>query len=502
MKKLEISNLKFIIIYSIYSFFVLNIPLFIKFFKTLSPESIGDYIFSLGLLISCLSLSVVFFSLFFQKYITKFAAICFLIISSVVSFFTLFYNIPINSDMVENAFSTDMNEMRDLISFQLIVYLLFFGILPSIIIAFFIKIKYSFAKNLFLIVVCLLLSIVIIFLLYFKIAAFFRVNRGINDYFTPLNYIGPVYEILEKKLFVKAPEEEHEVTDARIKNLSKNLNIVLIIGETARKKNFSLYGYKRETNPLLQRQKDLKVLDPTISCSTSTRFSIPCIFNPNSFTESFLTTLQRLGVWVKWYENNYGGCYGACNKLNHVFKINHSDCSGSCPDGLIFEEFYKDIENGSGKRLFVLHQNGSHGPLYYKRYPVEFIKFTPECQTSSVNKCSKEELINAYDNTILYTDYLIYHAIENLKKSKAPSVLIYISDHGESLGENGIFLHGFPYKIAPREQKEIPFLIWSTEDLVIKNLPEYTHKQILHTIFKLLEVSTSVYVEEENIIQK
>jgi lipid A ethanolaminephosphotransferase len=144
-----------------------------------------------------------------------------------------------------------------------------------------------------------------------------------------------------------------------------------------------------------------------------------------------------------------------------------------------------------------LHLNGSHGPLYYKRYPKEFAKFQPECKTASVNECSVESLINAYDNSILYTDYLLANAIEKLEKSGVPSVLIYISDHGESLGENGIFLHGFPYALAPKEQKEI---IWSSFPLKVKP-QEYNQKNVMQSVLFLLRAETKTSNKNANILE-
>lgn len=502
MKKFELSNIKFTIFYSLYSVTILNIPAFKRFFETLAANSLGDYLFGIGVYIIIFLFNIIFFGILFQKYITKLIAVFFLVTSSIVTYFILAYNVPIDSSMVENAFATDVNEVRDLISIKMIFFVGFFGILPAIGIIFFLKIKHSILKNISLIVSAIFISLFLMFLLYFKIAGFFRVNRGMNNYLTPINYLGPIIKKQSRALLQKDSKKDVEMPDIEVKNSSENLNIVLIVGETARSKNFSLYGYERETNPNLAKQNNLKILKNAISCSTSTRFSLPCIFNITPEYESFLTSLQRVGIYIKWYENNYGGCYDACSKLENKFFTDHGKCDGSCPDGLIFEEFYKDIQSPKGgRRLFILHQNGSHGPLYYKRYPKEFAKFTPECKTSSVNQCSKEELVNAYDNTIFYTDFLINETIEKLKSLKTPSVLIYVSDHGESLGENGIFLHGFPYAIAPKEQKEIPFLLWSSNEVKVKDLKEYNHKQVIHTIFNLLDVNTSLYNEELNIIE-
>ena len=117
---------------------------------------------------------------------------------------------------------------------------------------------------------------------------------------------------------------------------------------------------------------------------------------------------------------------------------------------------------------------GNHGPAYFKRYPKEFEKFKPACQTAELSECSDEEIGNAYDNAILYTDYFLSQVVQLLKQNeqKFEASMLYISDHGESLGENNLYLHGMPYMLAPSEQTDVPVIVWAgkTSDIDIASL--------------------------------
>ncbi len=160
----------------------------------------------------------------------------------------------------------------------------------------------------------------------------------------------------------------------------------------------------------------------------------------------------------------------------------------------------------NGDAVIVLHQKGSHGPAYYLRYPNSFEKFKPVCTTSELQQCSQEEIVNAYDNTILYTDYVLAKVIDFLQNNsnKFDTGMLYVSDHGESLGENNLYLHGSPYAIAPKNQTHIPMLVWLSEGFRQRSQIDwqclqqhkndvYSHYHIFHSVLGLLEVETQVY---------
>ncbi|VFS62712.1 Phosphoethanolamine transferase eptA [Kluyvera cryocrescens] len=257
----------------------------------------------------------------------------------------------------------------------------------------------------------------------------------------------------------------------------KNLTI-LVLGETSRAADFSLGGYDRQTNPLLA--KDNVVYFPkTASCGTATAVSVPCMFSNmprDAYNESLahhqeglLDIIQRAGIQVLWNDND-GGCKGACDRVPHqdmtALNLPGQCINGECYDEVLFHDLEKTIDTMQGDGVIVLHTIGSHGPTYYNRYPPAFRRYTPTCDTSEIQSCSQEQLKNSYDNTILYVDYIVDKAIKLLqsKQDKFTTSLVYLSDHGESLGENGVYLHGLPYSIAPETQKHVPMLLWLSND--------------------------------------
>jgi lipid A ethanolaminephosphotransferase len=175
------------------------------------------------------------------------------------------------------------------------------------------------------------------------------------------------------------------------------------------------------------------------------------------------------------------------------------------------EEKIDALEKGG---VIVLHQKGSHGPAYFQRIPAEFRKFSPVCHTSQLQECSRSEIINAYDNSILYTDYVLSRLIDFLRQHEEDydASLIYVSDHGESLGEKGIYLHGMPYMIAPDEQKHVPLLFWMSDGfasrfgvdrdcLLATAGDEFSHDNLFHSLLGLLDIHTGVYAPGQDMFR-
>jgi len=306
---------------------------------------------------------------------------------------------------------------------------------------------------------------------------------------------------------------------------SKHLTI-LVVGETSRGENFSLSGYSRKTNPRLE--KDNVVYFPhTTSCGTATAISVPCMFSgmPRKnydeqlahHREGLLDIVQRAGIQVLWNEND-GGCKGACDRVPHqdMTKLNLKDycIEGECHDEILFHDIQKYIDTLHGDGLIVLHTIGSHGPTYYHRYPPQFRKFVPTCDTNAIQTCSQEQLINTYDNTLLYVDYIVDKAIKLLasQPDNVTTSLLYLSDHGESLGENGVYLHGLPYAIAPDAQKHVPLLIWLSPQYQKQHAVNYTCLQkraqneafsqdnLFPTMLGILGVQTQEYHRADDIL--
>jgi len=307
--------------------------------------------------------------------------------------------------------------------------------------------------------------------------------------------------------------------------------LVLIVGETARAMNFSLNGYERETNPELAKRPVIN-FPQTEACGTSTEVSLPCMFSSLGragyskararASESLVQLLARVGMRVVWLDNQ-SGCKRVCTGVEYRRfsdeRIVSPLCEGSrCLDGLLVEELGKLIQVAEGApprdTVVVLHQLGNHGPAYAKRYPREFARFQPECTKVELRDCSRDEIVNAYDNAILYTDHLIASVIDMLAAQEAryDVGMIYVSDHGESLGEKGLYLHGMPYAIAPREQLAVPMIWWlggsgvrgwqGLDEACLRRRASQpaSHDHLFHSMLGLLRVETTRYVADRDLV--
>jgi lipid A ethanolaminephosphotransferase len=257
--------------------------------------------------------------------------------------------------------------------------------------------------------------------------------------------------------------------------------LVLVLGETARAANQGLNGYARDTTPRMRAAGGYYFRD-TESCGTATAISVPCIFSGLSReefslargrqNETLIDVVKRSGARVIWLDND-SGCKDVCNAAEYHDLTGSTDprfCpeAGECHDAILLDGLEERILAGSEDTLVVLHLKGSHGPAYFRRYPPEFERFAPVCRTSDLSACAPEELVNAYDNSILYTDHIVGESVELLKRvaSRYAAALLYVSDHGESLGEAGLYLHGMPWAVAPREQKTVPMFAWVSPEFL------------------------------------
>jgi lipid A ethanolaminephosphotransferase len=301
----------------------------------------------------------------------------------------------------------------------------------------------------------------------------------------------------------------------------KPLVVLLVVGETARAANWGLSGYARQTTPELAR---LPVVNfpAVVSCGTNTEVSVPCMFAPvgrRDYDEarirgqqSLLHVAARAGVEVRWRDNQ-SGCKGTCEGLPFEQVSSLPDgppCAGErCLDEKLVQDLGARLGSAKGTQLWVLHMLGNHGPSYFRRYPERFAKFLPDCRSDELRDCSVEQIVNAYDNALLYTDHLLATTIAQLKarSDEVDSALIYVSDHGESLGEHGLFLHGAPYAIAPDVQTRVPMIAWASPGLeqaaglapgclepALRRAAggRVGHDHLFHTVLGLLDVRTSL----------
>lgn len=517
---ISISRSKLIVIFAIFMMTFNNVAMYRNVIEVYTLQ--GKNIPFLVTLIVVFSCAIIFLmSLVCYKYTMKPVMISLLLVSSSASYFMMTYNVVIDDVMIANMMQTDDAEVADLMNIKFFLYIFFLGVLPSFLL---LKIKIKempFRRELFsnfkLASVSILIaaSLIIMFSSYY--ASFFREHKILRFYANPTYYLYSTAKYMGS--FYKSSNVELNKIglDATIKELNERRKlIVLVVGETARSDRFSLNGYTRETNPELKKE-NISTYNNVWSCGTSTSVSVPCMFSmydrsdysssKSDSTENVLDILNRVGVNVAWLDNNTGSKGVASRVLFESYRDESVNpvCDIECRDIGMLSRFSSYIKSHpKGDIFIVLHQMGNHGPAYYKRYPDRFETFQPVCKTNQLEECSREEIDNAYDNAILYTDYFLSKVISELKQysSEFNSSMVYISDHGESLGENGLYLHGLPYMFAPDVQKKVPLITWFSENQILntsmpeqlKNISEeYTHDNIFHTILGLLKVNTNVY---------
>jgi lipid A ethanolaminephosphotransferase len=458
----------------------------------------------------------------------------FLIVAALGMHFMMSYGVVIDDTMMLNVFQTDPRETRDLLNLRLFITLLLVAGLPTLWL-WFAPIKRAIWRKqmlqnaLILIAGCALL-IAAIALSFQGFSSLMRNHKHVRYLLNPLNSLYAIGQIATKPLR-NGPQPLQAIgQDAKLgasyASAGKPPLLMIVVGETARSANFSFSGYARETTPQM---KALSQTEPFVywkdawSCGTNTAASLPCMFShlgkeafedSKARYESLLDVLQRAGLAVIWIDNQ-SGCKGVCDRVENVntlaAKIPEHCSSGECHDLVMLHDLDARIaalpaSSRAKGVVVVLHQMGSHGPAYFKRVPDAFKKFQPECLTNNLSECTREQITNSYDNTLLYTDQLLSSSVKWLKTKAdtASSAMIYVSDHGESLGEKGIYLHGLPYAIAPNEQKQIPWLNWFSPEFVAaqkldiaclqKNASQrITHDNLFHSVLGLLDVKTALH---------
>ncbi len=489
------------------------------------------YICSIGILLTCLVIFL--FTLLSSKYTTKALLITVAFISAFTAYFMDTYHVIIDDGMIRNTLQTNIEESADLFSIKLIAYIFLLAILPSYFI-YKIKIEYKpFKQEVLAKVKTLFLSLVVILIILFSFSkfytSFFREHKPLRYHINPIYWIYSIGNYVNKTLNSNVTNIQVMGNDAKIAtdgdgNLEKKELIIMVVGEAARADRFSLNGYEKETNPLLKKE-EITNFSNMYSCGTSTAESVPCMFSifgkadydykKGISTENILDVLKHTNdIQILWRDNNSDSKGVALRVDFEDFRTSKTNtiCDEECRDEGMLVGLDKYIEKNKNKDiLIVLHQMGNHGPAYYKRYPKEFEKFTPVCKSNQLEDCTKEEVSNAYDNAILYTDYFLSKVINFLKpySNSYETSMLYMSDHGESLGENGLYLHGLPYFMAPDEQKHIGSLMWfggeikddiDTEKLNTYKNETFSQDNLFHTLLGLFEVDTKVYKKEMDIL--
>ncbi|MDD1609767.1 MAG: phosphoethanolamine--lipid A transferase [Methylococcaceae bacterium] len=504
-------------------------------FKVVDTSGLGSSHFKVAVFIALIALFSLLLSFFASKYVFKPIVILILILAAIISFFMDSYGVIVDVSMIQNIVETDSKEATELLSAHLVRHVVLVGLLPALCL-YRIDIQYSsFFKELGTrCVLIILISTVlggIVFTYYKDFALIDRNNRALRYFINP-NY--PIYALGK---YIKRSLNPEVITITAIGKDAQQINtwktrgkksiVVVVVGETARAQNFSLNGYAQNTNPLLSQEAIINFPD-THSCGTATAESVPCMFSDFGRSdysdskakhyENVLDVLTHAGINVLWRDNN-SGCKGVCDRVTteSMEKLTVPEiCNDKgCFDEILLQGLQEQIDKFSNDGVIVLHQKGSHGPAYYQRYPETFKKFMPECASNQVQDCPQQQIINAYDNSILYTDYFLTYLIHILQKNtdRYNTALLYMSDHGESLGEKGIYLHGLPYKFAPDEQIHIPFILWlspefatsfniDTDCLAQHSGEEYSHDNLFHSLLGMLDVQTGEYDAELDIFNR
>ena len=480
----------------------------IPFFRLVLDKIEGGFngvLITAGLAVLMLALNHFFYYL--VLYTGRFVGRCILAFTFVADAISLYfinsYEVLITDSMMGNVFNTQFSEASGFFSLAAVLYVLFLGVIPCIFI-FAAKTDFgSFKRFMANIGLALGLAAGIAFVNIQNWPWIDRNSTELGSLLMPWSYTVNTVRFYNGEK--KRNQKEILLPDAQISNDSKDV-CILIIGESARRDHFSLYGYEKPTNPLLA-EDDVTALIAN-SAATYTTAGVKAILDhqpTGKLYEILPNYMYRTGVDVIWRTSNWGEPPVHIEKYHTVrdLKKMYPDADDRY-DGILLTGLREEIMSSEkDKILVILHTNTSHGPTYNKKYPAEFERFTPVCTTVEMSKANPQELMNAYDNSVLYTDYLIHSAIEILKEiPDRRACMLYVSDHGESLGEGNLYMHGVPMSIAPKEQVEIPFIVWTSEDAAeVKELDEVGQYHVFHSVMDFLGVESPVFDEDKNIFR-
>ncbi len=455
-----------------------------------------------------------------------------LLCTAFASFYMDRYAIYLDRAMMRNILATNVNEARDMMTWGLAAHVVLFGAVPAGLLWWPVirtrRLARAFGVRLLWLAGALAVALASLFPVSADFASMMRNRKEVRYLMTPVNVVsalaGNAFARQKQPAGAKTPIGQDARLGAAWAHRARPMLFVVVVGETARAHNFSLNGYDRLTNPELA-QRDMVNFSNTSSCGTSTEVSLPCMFSLFGRRhydedkirghESLLHVAARAGFQVIWRDNQ-SGCKGVCDGLTTqdmaTMKKDAVCAEGECLDEILLHGMDQIARDASGNLLVVMHQMGSHGPAYFKRYPAISKTFSPACETAELRLCSAEEIVNAYDNSIVYTDHFLSQVVDFLSRvqDRYDTGMLYVSDHGESLGENGLYLHGVPYAIAPEVQTHVPMLVWlspafqknvgvDTACLRASAAQARSHDNLFHSILGALDIQTSVYEKDEDL---
>ncbi|MGN5189432.1 phosphoethanolamine transferase [Aeromonas veronii] len=505
---------------------VLNWPIFLHFYTVLSALTHVKAGFAISIpLVLIAALNAVFIPFTFRFVLKPFFTVL-ILTGSIVSYAMLKYGVIFDAGMIQNIVETNSGEAGAYLNGSVALWFLLTGLLP-VLVLWSLRIRYparwyqGLAWRAGALAISLLFIGGVASLYYQDYASVGRNNKSLAKEIVPANYVHGLYKYGRDVRFATPIPYQHLGTDARVvARGSKPTLMFLVVGETARSQNYSLNGYGKATNSFTAKEQGVVSFRDVHSCGTATAVSVPCMFSNltrrgyddqlASSRDGLLDVLQHAGVSVLWKEND-GGCKGVCRNVPTIEILPKSYpalCQGeSCYDEVLLEGLDQQIAGMKGNKLVAFHLMGSHGPTYFRRYPASERAFMPDCPRSDIENCSNEELVNTYDNTIRYTDKVVGLLIDKLKslESQYDVGLVYLSDHGESLGAMGLYLHGTPYKFAPDDQTRVPLLTWFSPQLQADrqldmgclaaeaSSQRFSHDNLFHSMLGIMDVQTRVY---------
>lgn len=506
--KKPISLFAFSAIVSVATMLLYNIPFF-NYVIGHTNQSTGVRWFLIASLVAVMLL-VNFLMTYFVMYLMRMVGRILLAIMAIINatslYFILTYNIIIDEVTIGNVFNTRYSEASGFFSWSLWAFIIAFGVLPALF-CLIQPVVIGKAKQMGR--YCGISLGIVLALLLANINQTLWISQHdteLGGYLQPWSYL--VNSIRVTSIRMAKQAEEIKLPDGKITDNEKAV-VVLVIGESARKANFQLYGYKRANNPLLSKQQGLKVFQAQ-SCATFTTAGVKAILEPKNsgdLYEPLPNYAFRTGADVVWRTINWGEPPIHIDEYesNIVLSKKYPNVDKRY-DELLFTGLRERIESSKkNKVLIVIHTSTSHGPNYASKYPKKFEVYKPVAHNVEEGEKNVAKLVNAYDNTILYTDYLLSNMIDTLRSLKDwKSSMIFISDHGESLGENNMFMHGMPMKLAPKVQYEIPFLVWTSDGFreYKSNLPEVLEQHyIFHSVLNLLSIQSPAYDKDYDIFK-
>ena len=486
--------------------------------------------FAAALLVMLAALHFLLLSLVSTRHTVKPLLVVLIVGTAFATYFMQTFGVYLDPTMLRNVLRTDVAEARELFSWSLLPHLLLYAVLPLLLLWRVRLVKRPLLRaagvRLASVIGAAALLVGALMLIFQPFASMMRNQKDMRYLATPANFLWSIGAVVAQQAKGAARPRQAIGPDARpgpaMAARTRPLLVVLVVGETVRAANWGLNGYARQTTPELAALAGTSTLlnfPDVTACGTNTEVSLPCMFAPVGRrdydegairgSESLLHVLARAGVAVHWRDNQ-SGCKGVCEGLpqEEVLTLNPpSLCAeGRCLDEALLAGLDTQLAAAQGTQFLVLHMLGNHGPSYFRRYPPAYARFQPACNHDDLQKCSQQEIVNAYDNALLYTDHVLGRLVAQLQAA-APgldSAMLYVSDHGESLGENNLYLHGLPYAIAPDLQKRVPMVLWlsvGAPQALGLDLPclqrratrPAAHDHLFHTVLGLLAVKTALY---------